>query len=104
MQSSAAGDTLEFSFTGNILAFEYGLHKDSGLIEVWVDDKLEVTCDPRYNDEITSYQLVCKGDSILLDLEYGEHEVVMKTVPNPKVTGSQVDRIFGIMTGAWAQE
>ena len=104
VQSSAAGDTLEFSFTGNILAFEYGLHKDSGLIEVWVDDKLEVTCDPRYNDEITSYQLVCKGDSILLDLEYGEHEVVMKTVPNPKVTGSQVDRIFGIMTGAWAQE
>ncbi len=104
VQSSAAGDTLEFSFTGNILAFEYGLHKDSGLIEVWVDDKLEVTCNPRYNDSITSYQLVCKGDSILLDLEYGTHKVVMKTVQNPQVTGSQVDRIFGIMTGAWVQE
>ena len=84
VQSSAAGDTLEFSFTGNILAFEYGLHKDSGLIEVWVDDKLEVTCNPRYNDST--------------------HKVVMKTVQNPQVTGSQVDRIFGIMTGAWVQE
>ena len=104
VQSNAEGDTLKFSFTGDILAFEYGLHKDSGLIEVWVDDKLEVTCNPRYDDKITSYQMVCKSDSILLDLEYGEHDVVMKTVPNPKVTGSQVDRIFGIMTGSWVQE
>ena len=95
---------MEFSFTGDILAFEYGLHKDSGLIEVYVDDELVFTCNPRYNDTLDSYQLVCKGDSIALDLEYGNHKVVMKTVPNPQVTGSQVDRIFGIMTGAWAQE
>ncbi len=105
VQSSAANDTLEFTFTGNMLAFEYGLHKNSGLIEVWVDDKLEVTCNPRYNDSIESYQLVCKSDSLVLDLENGEHKVVMKTVKNPKVTGdSQVDRIFGIMTGSWVQE
>ena len=104
VQSSAAGDTLTFTFTGDIMAFEYGLHKDSGKIEVYVDDELKLTCNPRYNDTISSYQLVCKGDSILLDLDYGEHTVVMKTVPNEAVTGDQVDRIFNIMTGAWAQE
>lgn len=104
VQSSQSGDTLTFTFTGDIMAFEYGLHKDSGLIEVWVDDELKATCDPRYNDTLDSYQLVCKENSLLLDLEYGEHEVVMKTAPNPKVTGAQVDRIFNIMTGSWVQE
>lgn len=104
VQSSQAGDTLTFTFTGDIMAFEYGLHKDSGLIEIWIDGELEATCDPRYNDTLDSYQLVCKENSLLLDLEYGEHEVVMKTAPNPKVTGAQVDRIFNIMTGSWVQE
>ena len=102
LHSTAAGETLEFAFEGNILAFNYGLHQDSAKLEVYVDGELKFTCNPFYGG-LTSYQKVCKGDSAYFDLPDGEHKVVMKTVKSDSNSASpQVFRIYDIITGSWA--
>lgn len=81
VQATAVGDTLEFTFTGNAIGFEYAMHKNSGKVEIYVDGELVQTCNPRYNDKITSYQMVCRDDSVYLDIgEDKEHTVVLKAV------------------------
>ena len=102
MQSSSIGDTLQFTFDGNILAFTYGLHEEGSLLEVYVDGELRFTCDPFY-DGLTNFKRVCKGGSICLDIEDGTHNVVMKTAASISNSASpQVFRIYDIITGSWA--
>jgi len=101
LQSSAEGDSLMFYFTGNFIAFEHGLHKNSGRYEVYVDDELVLTGNPRYNDAITSFQKVCKGDSTNLDLSDGEHVVEIKTVASAANVAPEdyVLRLYDIIVG-----
>ena len=101
LQSSAEGDSLVFYFTGNFIAFEHGLHKNSGRYEVYVDDELVMTGNPRYNDSITSFQKVCKGDSTNIDLPDGEHVVEIKTIACPATIAPEdyVLRLYDIIVG-----
>ena len=95
---------MTINFTGDIFAFEYGLHNDAGNIEVRVDGNLVKTFDVHYVDQ-TGYQRVCKDNSALFDLDYGEHTVELKMVPGPKSpSGNIQNRFFTIMTGSWVQE
>lgn len=104
MVSTKEGDTLTFSFTGDIFAFEYGLHYNAGLVELRVDGELVGTCNPYWSSSGNNYQKVCKSDSMFLDLEYGQHTVEMKTKVNSSVTDGPVVCIYNIMTGSWVQE
>ncbi len=100
MHSTQVGDTLEFTFTGNMLAFEHGLHDPAGKYEVYVDDQLAMTCNPQYNGITTYFHFVCKADTVNLDLPDGEHTVRVVTVPGDKTTDeTYAVRIFNIITG-----
>ncbi|WP_337398995.1 SGNH/GDSL hydrolase family protein [Congzhengia sp.] len=104
VHSTTVGDTMTINFTGDIFAFEYGLHNDAGNIEVRVDGNLVKTFDVHYNGQ-TGYQRVCKDNSALFDLDYGEHTVELKMVPGPNSSGGNIqNRFFTIMTGSWVQE
>ncbi len=99
VRTNKIGDTLEFDFTGNFLAFEHGLHQKSGKYEVYVDGELAMTCNPYYNG-ITSYQLVCKNDTINLDLPDGDHHVVVKTIESSSTTEAEYTvHIYNIIAG-----
>ena len=99
VRTNKIGDTLEFDFTGNFLAFEHGLHKNSGKYEVYVDGVLAMTCNPYYNG-ITSYQLVCKNDTTNLDLPDGDHHVVVKTIESSSTTEADYTvHIYNIIAG-----
>ncbi len=100
MKSTAVGDTLSFSFTGNVLAFEYGLNEAASKIEIWVDNELKMTCDPYYNGQ-TGNMLVGKEGSLLLDLENGTHNVVMKTVTGQAASATPQTVVYDIFTGTW---
>lgn len=81
LTATEPGSTLEFTFSGNVLAFEYGLKVKGGILEVYVDDKLVMECDSWYGT-VDSHQIVCKHQSAVFNLPDGEHKVVMKVVPN----------------------
>ena len=104
VQTTTAGETLKFKFTGNILAFNYGLHNDAAQMQVYVDGELAFTCDPYYPGH-TGFQKVCKETSAYFDLPDGEHEVEMKVIKsaNSSVTAStQYMRIYDFFTASWA--
>ena len=100
VHSTQVGDTLEFTFTGNMLAFEHGLHDPAGKYEVYVDGNLAMTCNPQYNGIRSYFHFVCKADTVNLDLPDGTHQVLVKTVPGDKTTdATYAVRIFNIITG-----
>ena len=104
VQTSTAGETLKFKFTGNILAFNYGLHNDAAQMEVYVDGSLVFTCDPYYPGA-TNFQKVCKETSAHFDLPDGEHEVEMKVIKSANssvIATTQYMRIYDIFTASWA--
>lgn len=104
VETSTVGETIKFSFTGNILAFNYGLYNDAAQMEVWVDGSLVFTCDPYYGG-LYNHQKVCKETSAYFDLPDGTHNVEMKVIKstNSAVTATtQTIRIYDILTGSWA--
>ena len=104
IHTEKVGATVTIHFTGDIFAFEYGLHNDAGNIEVRVDGNLVTTFDVHYDGQ-TGYQRVCKENSVLFDLDYGEHEVELKMVPGPNSSGGNIkNRFINFMTGSWVQE
>jgi hypothetical protein len=96
-RSSQIGDSISFSFEGNILAVEHGLHADSNMYEIIIDGKKEDTVHPVYK-EIRTNQLVI--GYINFSLSDGRHNVEIKTVECTKegVQGSQV-HIYNFITG-----
>ena len=79
------------------------MHKNSGKVEIYVDGQLLQTCNPRYNDTITSYQMVCRGDSVYLDIAQDkEHTVVLKAVGSEGdvVAADYLVRIHRIFTAS----
>lgn len=106
LESTQAGDTLSFSFTGDILAFETGLHYYSGKIEAWVDGKLAWTDNPYYNSESlkTNFQMTVRGGNFNFDLDYGTHDVVLKVVDGTATTEKIETRIYNIFAGSWRAE
>lgn len=102
MKSTAVGDTLEFSFTGNVLAFEYGLNENASKIEVWIDGELKMTCNPYYKGQTTN-KMVGKEGSFVLDLTNGTHDVVMKTVSGQKTGVTPETVVYDIFTGVMEQ-
>lgn len=101
LQTGTVGDSLKLKFTGNAFAFEYGIHKNSGRIEVYVDGELIKTANPRYNDKVTSYQMICQGDSMFLDLaENKEHNVELKVIESDSNVAERdiTARIYSILT------
>ena len=70
-----AGETITFEFDGNYLAIEAGLHKESALLEVYVDGELVKTLSYYYNMVAfqTNYQ------SVTHKLSLGHHTVTIKT-------------------------
>ena len=105
LQTNQEGDMLSFTFDGNFIAFEHGLHKNSGKYEVYVDGELKFTGNPYYNN-IETYMMVCKGDSTYLDLEDGEHIVEIKTVAsqNAETTAENYGvRLYDIIVGTVAR-
>lgn len=69
-------ESIEFEFDGNILGFEHGLHQDSGVYNVYVDDKLIGTGSPYYSNN-ESNQLVF--GFVTTDLDDGHHKVKVET-------------------------
>ncbi len=105
VQTNAEGDELSFTFDGNFIAFEHGLHKNSGKYEVYVDGELAFTGNPYYHN-VTSYMKVCKGDSTYLDLSDGTHAVTVKTIAssNAETTAETYGvRIYDIIVGTVAR-
>jgi len=102
MKSTAVGDTLSFSFTGNVLAFSYGLNQYGCKLEVYVDDKLVSTINPYYPG-LTSNMLVGKENSIIYDLDNGTHNVVVKTVTGQDTSSAPQTVVYDIFTGTWVK-
>lgn len=91
------GNSFEFKFYGNVLAFEHGLHKDSAVYDVYVDGVKVGTGDPYYEDFITN-QLVL-GFAVY-DLTLSEHKVKVE-IKNSEIedrTNKQV-LIYNILVG-----
>ena len=76
MLAEKPGETLEFEFEGNIFATEHGLHMDSGLYDIYIDDILIKTENPYY-ENFTSNQLVL--GFCTFDLKKGTHKVRIET-------------------------
>ena len=91
------GDSLEFEFNGDIVAFEHGLHKDGTMYEVYDNDKLIGTGNSKYKDFITN-QLVMGFNTF--DLKYGYHKIKVINVKNDidYETNKQV-LFYNIITG-----
>ena len=106
LESTQVGDTLSFSFTGDILAFETGLHYYTGKVEVWVDGELLWTDNPYYNSESlkTNFQMTVRGGNFNFDLDYGTHNVVLKVVDGTATTEKIATRIYNIFAGSWRAE
>ncbi len=100
VKSTAVGDTLSFSFTGNVLAFSYGLNQYACKLEVWVDNTLVSTINPYYGG-LTSNQLVGKENSLILDIPNGNHNVVVKTVAGQDTSSTPQTVVYDIFTGTW---
>jgi len=91
------GDSISFSFEGNVFAIEHGLHLDSTMYEIIIDGKTVSTVHPVYAD-IKSNQLVI--GYVTFDLDYGVHDVVIRTIKctNECYSGTQV-LIYNFITG-----
>ena len=100
VRSTAVGDTLSFSFTGNVLAFSYGLNMYTSKLEVYVDGNLVSIIDPYYPN-LTNNQLVGKENSIIYDLSNGPHEVVVKTATGQNTSSTPQTTIYDIFVGTW---
>ncbi len=99
LQSTAVGDTLEFDFTGDILAFETALHQYSGRIQVYVDGNFIWTDDPYYN--MAGFQMTVRAGNFNFDLPYGDHHVVLKVVDGQNTATQMATRIYNIFAGSW---
>ena len=87
-KSKSTGARLHFSFEGEVLAIEHGLHTASCMYELRIDGKEPILLHPVY-DDIATYQLVIGYATV--DLAPGHHEVDILTLPstNPNYTGSE---------------
>ena len=98
VKSVNPGDSFEFEFEGNILAFEHGLNIVGGKYDVYVDDVKVGTGETYYNN-ITSNQLVLGYNNFNLGSK-GKHtaKIVVSDQKNTNSTGNQV-LIYNIITG-----
>ena len=78
LYSETPGETVSFEFDGNFLGMEFGLHKESGIIEVAVDGKFVKDIGAYYNT--VSFQ--CVYSEISSDLGNGHHNVTLTLKEN----------------------
>lgn len=93
----AVGDSFEFEFDGDVLAFEHGLHKDSAVYEVYADGELIGTGNPWFSG-FTTNQLVLGFNTF--NLESGHHKI--KVVNKESDVSDRANKqvlIYNIITG-----
>ena len=93
------GSSLEFDFTGDILAFETSLHKYAAQIEVYVDGQYVWTDNPYYN--MDGFQMTVRAGNFNFDLPYGDHHVELKFVGGNNTAEKMETRIYNIFAGSW---
>ena len=93
----AVGDSFEFEFDGDVLAFEHGLHQDSAVYEVYDCGELIGTGNPWFN-RTTSNQLVLGVNRFNLNPGYHKIKVVNKASDVCERANKQV-LIYNIITG-----
>jgi len=91
------GENISFEFDGNFFAFESGLHKDSGILDVYIDGEL-FKSESSYYPNFTSFQCVFKEMSYDLPMGHHKVEMVLREESCPEHRGS-IYMVYHIITG-----
>ena len=96
LYTTTPGETISFEFEGNFLAIEGGLHRESALVDVYVDGQRVKTVSFYY--DMDAFQSNYIEISHTLPLRRHTVELVVKEETNPEHPGSTL-MLYHIITG-----
>jgi hypothetical protein len=96
LYTTTPGETVTFEFYGNFLAIEGGLHRESALVDVYVDDKLLKTVSFYY--DMDAFQSSYAEITHMLPMGHHNVKIEVREETNPSHPGSTV-MLYHIITG-----